>query len=240
MSLPWSVSMLAKRRSGFPAKEKDRRTIVLLRQTSAVSNPQHVNTGACTDNQLTHGRQLLFALQSREAHQSTSLLAGALLSIPSRLSGRCTERATKRAAPQGPATRQAQGKSTVSSQQHSSNSSWRHPCSFPALPALALRGPHATGMGSSRREKQKAKYASQHCALKPKQTLPLIPSCGFPASPASTSHLKGLSLLSHHLRSSQLGQKDLSFPLTFKKTKVSSENINDNKNTCVGTKGRKG
>lgn len=46
---------------------------------------------------------------------------------------------------------------------------------------------------------------------------------GFPTSPASTSHLKGLSALSRHLRSSQLGQKGFNFPLTFKKNPKSAQ-----------------
>lgn len=98
-------------------------------------------------------------------------------------------------------------------------------------------GAAATRTGS-RGGKWMAKYATQPSALKPKQTLLPIPGHRFPTTPASASHLKGLSLPGRHLRSSQLSQKGLNFPLTFKKTKVSSEN--DNKNTCVGAKGREG
>ena len=102
--------MLVKRESGFPATEKERRTTVLLQQTSTVRNPWHINTGARPDDQVAHCRQLLFALL---AGRLASPLAGAPLSVPSRSSGRCAERAAKGAAPRGPVTCQTQGQSGI-------------------------------------------------------------------------------------------------------------------------------
>jgi len=97
------------------------------------------------------------------------------------------------------------------------------PRSSPALPAFAPRGPRVTGTGSSTAGRQTPKYASRHRALKPQQTLPPVPSRGFPTPPASPSHLKGLSPLSRHLRSSQRGQKRLIFHLHSKNPKAAQK-----------------